>query len=96
MRYGKTEGNFALSKPRTPEENILRLTAEGIKVGEHQLTVSVTNGDDLTQFWSHHGKHFEGIINRAKETFAHGGAGKGPSNKKYEQRKQKKDIVFHN
>ena len=48
VRYGKTEGNFALSKPRTPEENIIRLTAEGIKVGEHKLEIHVTNGDDLT------------------------------------------------
>ncbi|CAD8098012.1 unnamed protein product [Paramecium sonneborni] len=95
VRYGKTEGNFALSKPRTPEENIIRLTSEGIKIGEHQLEIRVTNGEDLTQFWAHHGKHYETIIKRAKETFAHGGAGKG-GNKKYEQRKQKKDIVFHN
>lgn len=35
VRYGKTEGNFALNKNRTPQENIDKLTTTGIKVGEH-------------------------------------------------------------
>lgn len=47
VRFGKTEGNFALSKPRTPEENIQRLAQEGVKIGDNTLTINVTVDEDL-------------------------------------------------
>jgi len=36
-------------------------------MGEHTLPITVTEGADLANFWSHHGKHYEGIIKRTKD-----------------------------
>lgn len=92
VRYGKTEGNFALSRPRTPPENLQRLTTEGVKIGEHVLTITVTDGKELEEFWAHHGKHYEGILKRLKESFEGGG---GKKDKK-EKRTRAQEITFHN
>jgi len=35
VRYGKTEGNFALNKKRTTQETLDKLKTEGIKIGEN-------------------------------------------------------------
>lgn len=45
VRYGKTEGNFALNKNRTPQENVDNLTTTGIKLGDHVVNVTVPSSN---------------------------------------------------
>ncbi len=47
VRYAKAEGNFALSKKRTPKENIEKLTKEGLLIGDESLTINVAEGVEL-------------------------------------------------
>lgn len=58
VRYGKTEGNFAMNKARTTPETIEKITTEGVKVGEHVVLTSLCEGTVLAEFWAHHGKHY--------------------------------------
>lgn len=69
VRFGKGEGNIALSKNRTPQENIDRITNTGLKIGTHQLEISLLQGDELAQFFSHHGKHLQTVIDREAQAF---------------------------
>jgi hypothetical protein len=58
VRYGKTEGNFAMKKDRTPTDTVEKLCTEGVKVGEHVVVTSLCEGTELAEFWAHHGKHY--------------------------------------
>ena len=94
MRYGKTEGNFALNKSRTPQENVDKLTSQGIKVGENTVNVVLTVDEALKEFWAHHGKHYDGIIKRARDHFS--GKPMKEQKKLTQQKRRAKEIVFHN
>ena len=69
VRFNKTEGNFAVNKKNLKEEDLKKLTDEGLKVGETTLKVSKCTPEQLSEFWEKHGHHYNGIIENLRKDF---------------------------
>lgn len=69
MRYNKTEGNFVVNKKTFKEEDLQKIEAEGLKVGEAHLKVVRSSPEQLSEFWEKHGHHYNGIIENLKKDF---------------------------
>jgi hypothetical protein len=69
VRFNKTEGNFVVNKKTFKEEDLQKIEAEGLKVGEAQLKVVRSSPEQLSEFWEKHGHHYNGIIENLKKDF---------------------------
>ena len=69
VRFNKTEGNFAVNKKHFKEEDLVKLEAEGLKVGEAEVKVGKSTPEQLSEFWEKHGHHYNGIIDNLKREF---------------------------
>jgi hypothetical protein len=69
VRFNKTEGNFAVNKKNLKEEDLQKVVAEGLKVGETLLTVTKATPEQLSEFWEKHGHHYNGIIDNLRKDF---------------------------
>ena len=69
MRFNKTEGNFVVNKKTFKEEDLQKIEAEGLKVGDAVLKVVRSSPEQLSEFWEKHGHHYNGIIENLKKDF---------------------------
>lgn len=69
VRFNKTEGNFAVNKKSFKEEDVQKVVAEGLKVGDTLLNVSKATPEQLSTFWEKHGHHYNGIVDNLRKDF---------------------------